>query len=135
MRVEKEVDKADVANAIIVAIGGRELSVNYDFFETVADMFERECLLRHLFFIGNHPCRLDINTLVASIDNKINFMGVADCRAVRPGETFKMSDIYIVTTPFQFAVNDIFHQMGAFTLPLSDVDVSDSCICGVIFGR
>ena len=68
MRVEEEVDKADVANSVIVAIGGRKLPVDYDLFETVSGMFERECLLRHLFIVRNHPCRLDINTLVAAVD-------------------------------------------------------------------
>ena len=33
MRVEEEVDKADVANSVIVAIGGRKLPVDYDLFE------------------------------------------------------------------------------------------------------
>ncbi len=87
MRVEEEVDKADVANSVIVAIGGRRLPVDYDLFETVSGMFERECLLRHLFIVRNHPCRLDINTLVAAVDNKINFMSAADCRALRTGES------------------------------------------------
>ena len=33
MRVEEEVDKADVADSVIVAIGGGKLPVDYDLFE------------------------------------------------------------------------------------------------------
>ena len=135
MRVEEEVDKADVANSVIVAIGGRKLPVDYDLFETVSGMFERECLLRHLFIVRNHRCRRDINALVAAVDNEINFTSAAVCRAWRSGVTLNMSNIDVIPASCQFVKDDIFHQMGTFALALSDMDVSDACIRRIIFGR
>lgn len=40
--VKEEVDQADVADTIVVAVGGRVLPVNHHFLEVVACMFERE---------------------------------------------------------------------------------------------
>ena len=133
--VKEEVDQPNVSDAVVITIGGRILTVYNHLLEVVAGMFEREGLLRHLLLVGNHPCRLDVNALVAAIHHKVDFVGAANRLALCLREAVHAADIHIVSAPDEFIENHILHQVRMFALTLRDMDVSDACVGGVVFGR
>ena len=131
--VEKEVEKADVDNAVVVAVGGRVLPVDDYLLETVAGVFEGERFLGHLFLVRYHPGRLDVDAFVAAVHHEVYFVRAAGGRTLCPGEVFKGSNVNIVAAPYEFVEDYVFHQMRAFTLTLRDMDVPYACIGGVVF--
>ena len=124
-----------MSDAVVITIGGRILTVYNHLLEVVAGMFEREGLLRHLLLVGNHPCRLDVNALVAAIHHKVDLVGAANRLTLCLREAVHAADIHIVSAPDEFIENHILHQMRMFALTLRDMDVSDACVGGVVFGR
>lgn len=87
LRVEKEVEKADMADAVVVdVLDGHRGAVDHHLAEVVARMLQGEGFLGHLLRVRNHPCRLDVDALVAAIDGLLHsafdFMGLYKKRRV-----------------------------------------------------
>ena len=87
LRVEKEVEKADMADAVVVdVLDGHRGAVDHHLAEVVARMLQGEGFLGHLLRVRNHPCRLDVYALVAAIDGLLHstfdFMGLYKKRRV-----------------------------------------------------
>ena len=131
--IEEKVEKADVTDAVIVAVGGRVLPVDNHLLETVACVLEGERLLRHLFLVWYHPGRLDVDAFVAAIHHEVDFMGGALEYTVLPGESLDFPDIDIVAKAYKFVENCILHEMRHFDLPVVEMDVAKTKIGGIIF--
>ena len=76
LRVEEEVEKADMADSVVVdVLDGHRGAVDHHLAEVVARMLQGEGFLGHLLRVRNHPCRLDVDALVAAIDDEVDFVG------------------------------------------------------------
>lgn len=136
LRVKEEVEKADVADAVVVdVLDGHRGAVDHNLAEVVARMLQGEGFLGHLLRIWNHPCRLDVDALVAAIDDEVDFVGVVSMAAVCRGRMYKRPDIDGIAVAKQFIVDDVLHQVRVFDLTEVEPGVSKPCIRGVVFDR
>ena len=122
-------------DAVVVAVGGRILAVDHHLLEVVVNVLEGERFLRHFLLVGNHPGRLDVDSLVAAVDDEVDFVGGAGGSALRTREVFKAPNVNIVAAPQEFVEDYVFHQMRTFALALCDMDVSYACVGDVVLGR
>ena len=136
LRVEKEVEKADMADAVVVdVLDGHRGAVDHHLAEVVARMLQGEGFLGHLLRVRNHPCRLDVDALVAAIDDEVDFVGWPNVLARLCRVVVDNSDVDGVSLPFQFVVDGVFHQVRELHLAESRPGVAKSGVGGVVFGR
>ena len=89
----------------------------------------------HFFRIRNHPCRLDVDSLIAAINHKIDFVGGSDMFAVGAGFSLERSYVNGIAVPKQFIVDDVLHQMRVFNLTEVKSSIAQTCVGGVVFVR
>ena len=124
-----------MADAVVVdVLDGHRGAVDHHLAEVVARMLQGEGFLGHLLRIWNHPCRLDVDALVAAIDDEVDFMGWPNVLARLCRVMVDNSDVDGVSLPFQFVVDGVFHQVRELHLAESRSGVAKSGVGGVIFG-
>lgn len=136
VRVEKKIDKADIGNAAIVVCPGLERIVCYhDLLEGITGMPKREGLLFALFGGGEGIRRLDVDLPGTSIDDEVYLILSRLMDAVLAVIENHHADVHRISTPDEFAVDDIFHQMGRFCLPEVDPGISETGVGRVVLDR
>ena len=134
--VEEKINKTDVRDAAVVVGSGLERVVGYHhLFEGIAGVAKRECLLFPLLGGGDGVCGLNVCLPRTAIDDEIDF--VLSYRVLPGGVVVALhnSDINGISTPDEFVVDGVFHEVREFRLSEVDARVPESGIGGVVFHR
>ena len=98
-------------------------------------MPKREGFLLPLLGGGNGICGLDVHLLRTAIDDKVDFVLLY---FVLPGGivvALDNTDINGISTPDEFVVDGVFHEVREFRLAEVEARVPESGIGGVVFYR
>ena len=134
VRVEEEINQADVGKAVVIVCPGLEGVVRYhDLFEGISGMAKRKCFLFPLFGCRNGIGGLNVYLLWTTIDNKVDFVLPRLMDAVFALIKHHHAGIDRVSAPDKFTVDDIFHQMCRLGLAKVDTRISKPRVCGVVF--
>ena len=134
--VEEKINKTDVRDAAVVVGSGLERVVGYHhLFEGIASVAKREGLLFPLLGGGDGVCGLDVHLPRTAIDDEIDF--VLSYRVLPGGVVVALhnADINGISTPDEFVVDGVFHEVREFRLAEVDARVPESGIGGVVFHR
>ena len=134
--IEEKVNKTDVGDAAVVVGSGLERVVGYHhLFEGIAGVAKREGLLFPLLGGGDGVCGLDIYLPRTAIDDEIDF--VLSYRVLPGGVVVALhnADVNGISTPDEFVVDGVFHEVREFRLAEVDARVPEAGIGGVVFHR
>lgn len=134
--VEEEIDKADIGDAVVVIRPGLEGVVRYHHLpEGIAGVPQREGFLLPLLGGGDGIGGLDVHLSRPAIDDKVYF--VLPYRVLSGGVVMALhnADINGISTPDEFVVDGVFHEMREFRLSEVDARVPETGIGGVVFHR
>ena len=95
-------------------------------------MSKREGLLLPFLGGGEGICRLDVHLLRSAIDDEVDFVLPCLMNASSAFIDHDHADIYGVSAPNKFTVNDIFHQVRWFGLAKVDAGIPKPCVRGVV---
>ena len=134
--IEEKVNKTDVGDAAVVVGSGLERVVGYHhLFEGIAGVAKREGLLFPLLGGGDGVCGLDVHLPRTAIDDEVDF--VLSYRVLPGGVVVALhnADVNGISTPDEFVVDGVFHEVREFRLAEVDARVPKSGIGGVVFHR
>ena len=123
-----ECDAVLVHPRLFVGVAGHD-----DLAEGVAGMSERERFLFALRRVGDHPCRLDVNSLGKLVHYKVYLMLTFLADVGVRGLHYSHADINGVPSAYQFVVDCVFHEVWWFILPEVHVYVADAGVHGIVF--
>ena len=106
-----------------------------NFAERVADIAKGAGLLRAFFCVRDGERRLHVYALGCLVDHKVDFAcylgsNPVDCRI--GGDH---PNVHRISAAYQFAEDDVFHDMGHLVLPEGNLGVADAGIHCIVFGR
>ena len=136
MGVEEKINKTDVRDAAVVVGSGLERVVGYHhLFEGIAGVPKREGFLRPLLCGGDGIGGLDVHLPRPAIDYKVDFVLLYRVLPGRIVVALHNADINGISTPDEFVVDGVFHEVREFRLAEVDARVPESGIGGVVFYR
>jgi len=131
--VEEKIDKTDVRDAGVVVCPGLEGVVRYHHLpEGIAGVPKREGFLLPLLGCGNGIGGLDVHLLGTAIDYKIDFVLSCLMNSLLSFIEHDHADVYGVSAPDEFTVNDILHQVCRLGLAKVDARIPEPRVRSVV---